>query len=167
MNASATLQRLERFLYWLAVILFVGTIAELLAAKHWKDPIQFLPFALCLLGLALLWRTRAETTPARVKQARIGMTGIALASLIGVYEHLQGNLGFIHETRPHADMKTVILGMLTGHAPLLASGVLAVAAVVSIAATEAAVALAAPAQATGGEDAWRRGALGWSRQARS
>ncbi len=167
MNASLTLQRLHCVLYWLAVVLFFGTIAELLAARHWKDPIQFLPFALCLLGLALLWRVRAEATPDRVKQVRIGMIGIALASLIGVYEHLQGNLGFIHETRPHADLKTTILGMLTGHAPLLASGVLAVAAVVSIAATEAAAALATPAHAIDVERSWRRDALGWSRQARS
>ncbi len=63
---------------------------------------------------------------------------IAAGSLFGVYEHASGNLDLAREVRPHAGTEEGVKAVLTGAAPLLAPGVLAVGALVGIAATVAA-----------------------------
>jgi hypothetical protein len=131
----AALVRLRFFLFVLAASLYCGTIAELLAAKHYQSPLQFAPFGLCVLGLvtlALVWK-RPE--PRIAAAARFAMLVIAGGSLLGIYEHIAGNLSFVHEVRPHADGMTVLKATLQGGDPILAPGVLAVAAAVTILAT--------------------------------
>jgi hypothetical protein len=60
---------------------------------------------------------------------------IAAGSLWGIYEHVTGNLEFVHEVRPHAGRIEVLRAALQGGDPLLAPGILAVGAIVAIAAT--------------------------------
>lgn len=142
MSARLALSRLRTFLFLLAAALFVGTIAELIAAKHWQEPLQLAPFALCGLGLGALataWRRPLGRT---VWAVRALMGGIALGSLLGVYEHIGGNLEFAHELQPNARGWALWRSALTGRDPLFASGVLAVGAAVAIAATYATTALA-------------------------
>jgi len=67
---------------------------------------------------------------------------IALGSLWGIWEHVEGNLSFVHEVRPQASTATVIRATLQGGAPILAPAALAAASAVAIAATYASVALA-------------------------
>jgi hypothetical protein len=144
MTERRTLSRLLTFLYALSFALFLGTIGELFAVKHYGDGerIRVLPFGLCIAGglavIAVWWRP-SRTTFAVV---RATMMVIALGSLLGLYEHLNGNYGFVREVRPNASLRTKIIETLTGHAPLMAPGVLAVAAIVAIAGTYAGAALA-------------------------
>jgi hypothetical protein len=70
------------------------------------------------------------------------MSLLLLGSLLGVYEHLVNNFAFELEMRPSAVWSDVWFQALRGAAPLLAPGILAVAAVVAIAATYAHPALA-------------------------
>jgi hypothetical protein len=131
----AALVRLRSLLFLLAASLYCGTIADLLAAKHYQSLLQFVPFGLCALGLvtvALVWK-RPE--PRIVAAARFAMLVIAGGSLLGIYEHIAGNLNFVHEVRPHADGMTLLKATLQGGDPILAPGVLAVAAAVTILAT--------------------------------
>ena len=132
------LQRLANVLYGLAALMFAGTILELLAAKHFQEPMQIVPFVLCAAGLAvvlLAWRRpRLET----IQVMRAVMLVTAGASLLGVWKHIEGNIGFIREMHPDSAGASLILGALTGRAPLLATGALAVTGVVAIAATFAA-----------------------------
>jgi hypothetical protein len=135
MNERAALRRLGAFLHLLAAGLFVGTIAELVSAQHYDETIQLVPFALCglgLLALAALW-----VFPNRpvVLAVRGLMIVIAAGSLMGIYEHIVGNLGFVQEVRPHANTLTKIKETLTGRDPLLAPGILAIGATLAIAAT--------------------------------
>jgi hypothetical protein len=138
MSDRERLARLTNLLYGLAAIMFGGTIIELLAAKHYQEPMQLVPFALCVAGLVavlLAWKRPGRTTV-------LGMQGLmvvtATATLLGIWKHIEGNIGFIHEMHPTTSGWPLIYGALTGRAPLLASGVLAAAATTAIAATFAA-----------------------------
>jgi len=74
---------------------------------------------------------------ATVQALRGLMLVTAAATLLGIWKHIEGNIGFIREMHPATSGWPLIQGALTGRAPLLASGVLA-AATTAIAATFAA-----------------------------
>ena len=61
----------------------------------------------------------------------------AAATLLRIWKHIEGNIGFIREMHPATSGWPLIAGALTGRAPLLASGVVA-AATTATAATFAA-----------------------------
>ena len=134
-TALATVHRLRTFLYLLAVVLFTGTIGELLMVGHDESRMQLVPFGLCLLGLAGLGAAWRRPTRPTLLTVRAVMGVIAAGSILGVYEHLEGNVGFVHEVRPHAGTLEALREALGGAAPLLAPGILAVGAAVAIAAT--------------------------------
>ncbi len=132
------LQHLRLFLCSLSALLFAGTIAELLSVKHYGDRVQLIPFAMCGIGLALLLLFWWRPGPGVLKVMQVTMGLIALGSFIGVYEHIEGNLGFAREVHPHADRMALLKAALTGRDPLMAPGILAVAATIAIAASYAA-----------------------------
>jgi len=148
MNDRLTLQRLRAFLRGLTVALFVGTVVELLLAKHTESPMQLVPFGLC--GLGLLALLLAWTYPRRwsLQVLRATMLVVALGGVVGSIQHFQGNREFVLETKPRADMVTLLSATLTGRDPLLAPGILAVAAALAVATTYAAEPESATAKAT-------------------
>jgi hypothetical protein len=137
MPTTTVEQRLRTFLLWLAGAMCVGTIIELFLAKHYEDPVQFIPFGLC--GVGLIAVAIALRRPQRTQLLALrGVMGLLLlGSLLGVYEHLVNNFAFELDMRPSAVWSDVWFQALRGAAPLLAPGILAVAAVVAIAATYA------------------------------
>jgi hypothetical protein len=142
MNTVTLVARLRNFLHVLAGAMFLGTIAELIAAKHYQDGVQFVPFALCAAGFMAMvaaWRRPDHKT---LMMVRALLIVIALGSLWGIWEHVEGNLEFVHEVRPHADTATVIRSTLQGGAPILAPAALAAAAATGIAATYVSIVLA-------------------------
>ena len=107
-SPAATLFRLRRFLLVLSILLFGGTVVELLLVKHWGDVAQLIPFALCGLGsiaalLALLRPQRATWLGLRVC-----MGVVVCGSLFGIYEHLSNNIAFQREIKPNAPMADVL-----------------------------------------------------------
>jgi hypothetical protein len=142
MLTSTVEQRLRTFLLWLAGSMCVGTTVELFLAKHYEDPVQFIPFVLCGIGLIAVAAALRRAQRARLLALRGVMSLLLLGSLFGMYEHLVNNFAFELEMRPSAVWSDVWFQALRGAAPLLAPGVLAVAAVVAIAATYAHPALA-------------------------
>ena len=120
----------------------VGTTVELFLAKHYEDPLQLVPFVLCGVGLIAVVAVLRRPQRARLLALRGVMSLLLLGSLLGVYEHLVNNFAFELDMRPSAIWSDVWFQALTGAAPLLAPGILAVAAVVAIAATYAHPALA-------------------------
>jgi len=138
MSDRERLARLTNLLYGLAAVMFGGTIIELLAAKHYQEPMQLIPFALCAAGLVavlLAWKRPGRAT---VQGMRGLMVVTTAATLLGIWKHIEGNIGFIHEMHPTTSGWPLIYGALTGRAPLLASGALAMAAATAIAASFAA-----------------------------
>jgi hypothetical protein len=138
MSDQERLMRLTNLLYGLAAVMFGGTILELVAARHYQDPVQLIPFALCATGFVavlLAWKRPGWAT---VQALRLLMLVTAAATLLGIWKHIEGNIGFIHEMHPATSGWPLLAGALTGRAPLLASGVLAASATTAIAATFAA-----------------------------
>ncbi|NTU81466.1 MAG: hypothetical protein HGA45_19145 [Chloroflexales bacterium] len=137
MDSETVNRRLRRFLLALAGAICAGTIIELWLTEHTESPIQLLPFGLCALGLVVV--AMALLRPAR--GALIALRGVmgllALGSLLGVYQHIAHNLAFELEIRPGAAAADVWFEALRGASPLLAPGILALAALIAIAATYA------------------------------
>lgn len=135
MSPADTLSRLRRFLLVFAVMLFGGTLSELFLIKHSDSLVQLTPFVLCGVGtlavLAVLWRPRRATMLA----LRGCMGLIMLGSLFGIYEHVSVNFAIKREVDPGAETSALMLSALGGANPLLAPGMLAVAAVLALAAT--------------------------------
>ncbi len=137
MGADHRLAAIRRWLLGISAFLFVGTIGELIMLKHYDGTMQLLPFALCaigFLGVALLSLARS---PRLVLGTRVVMILIAASSLIGVWEHIEGNTGFEKELHPHATTTELVKAALTGRDPLMAPGILAVAALIAIVASVA------------------------------
>jgi hypothetical protein len=144
MDATLVVQRLRVFLLGLSGWMCVATIVELLLSEHTESPTQLIPFILCGIGLVVvvLALVRPQRTSLLALRAVMGL--LLLGSLFGVYEHLEGNLAFELEIRPGAAFGDVWFEALRGASPLLAPGILALAALVAIAATYYHPALARP-----------------------
>lgn len=135
MNATMIERRLRSFLLVLAGCMCVGTSVELWLARHTEDAIQFVPFVLCGVGLVAVAAALLRPRRATLLALRGVMALLIAGSLLGVYEHLEGNIGFALEIRPGASVGDVFFTALRGGNPLLAPGILALAGVLAIAAT--------------------------------
>lgn len=153
MTDAQILQRLRRFLVAAAGLLFAGTVLELLLVGHTEGFTQLIPFALCVLGLGAA--AAASFSPPR-RAALVGLRVVSLlaaaGSLYGVYEHVAGNVALQREVNPNASGGEFILGALDGGNPLLAPGVLTLAAALALAATYRHPALSKQGAAEGGAD---------------
>jgi hypothetical protein len=130
-----TLERLRHFLLLLALWLYLGTIIELIAAGHDKSLIQLIPFALCGVGILALGAIARGPGSRALLIVRGTMLLVVGGSLLGMYEHLAGNYAFAQEVHPRAHFPSLIEPTLRGGDPILAPGILAAAAAVTLAAT--------------------------------
>ncbi|MBX3065818.1 MAG: hypothetical protein KF726_22760 [Anaerolineae bacterium] len=134
-TASVIEQRYRRFLLILVELMCIGTVIELWLAKHTKETLQFVPFALCVLAfvsvLAVLRRPNRNT----IQILRVVMVIVILGSLAGGVIHLHANYEFQTEMRPNVAFLQSLLTALSGAAPLLAPGLLGLAGVLALAAT--------------------------------
>ncbi|MFZ0064464.1 MAG: hypothetical protein WAL47_20715 [Pyrinomonadaceae bacterium] len=134
MTSSDVLARLRRFLLVLSAFLFCGTLVELWLVNHTEDLVQWLPFVLCgvavVVVLSVLLRPRRGT----LLSLRAWMIAVIAGSLFGVYEHVTNNIAFEREINPTASSSRVLRQGLGGANPLLAPGMLAVAALLALAA---------------------------------
>lgn len=129
--------RLRRFLLTAAALVFATTVLELWFVEHAESAVQIIPFVLC--GLGLLAVAAAWYTPRRgvLLGLRAVMVLVALGSLFGWYEHLAHNIAFELEIHPNATTGDVFWEALSGASPLLAPGILMLAAFLAVAATYA------------------------------
>ena len=134
-SPADVLLRVRRFLLALSVLLFGGAFVELWLVGHTKDVIQWLPFGLCVVGSLAVLLVLFQPRPGTVRIMRICMVLIGLGTLVGIYLHVEGNVLFAREIQPNAKTTELVLKGLAGANPLLAPGILAVAAVIAVAAT--------------------------------
>src|SRR5574341_367085 len=135
MTSKTVEERLRLFLLGLSGVMCLGTIVELWLTGHTKQLIQFLPFVLCGLGLAAIVAALLRPSRATLWALRLAMGVAALGSLIGAYEHITSNLEVVREVSPSLALVQALWKAAPGAAPLLAPGVLALAALVAMAAT--------------------------------
>ncbi len=100
MDSEKVLAQLRKFLLIISAGVFVMTVSELTFLGHWNVTIQFLPFALCALGL--IASTLAYFRPSRgtIRFTQWSMIFIAVCSAIGFYEHMSGNFWFWLDIQP-------------------------------------------------------------------
>ncbi|MFN8446989.1 MAG: hypothetical protein U0175_39710 [Caldilineaceae bacterium] len=135
MSSEIILKRLRVFLLGLATFLSIGTIAELAFTKHWDSPLQLIPFVLCGLGLIALGLFYFKPMRRNVTILRWVMILNFVGSLFGVFEHVEENVNFALEIKPSTAGLDLVLKGLGGANPLLAPGMLALAALLALAAT--------------------------------
>ena len=113
----------------IAAVGFAGVIAELVLHEHWAEPLQVVPFFLCGAGIG--------ASPGRVtaRLLQVVMLLAAVGAVIGMVQHLRGNLGFEREIFPEAPLAELLGSAVRGVAPLLAPGGIALGALVAAAAT--------------------------------
>lgn len=135
MGAAEVLNRLRRFLLVLSLFLFGGALVELWLVGHTKELVQWIAFALAGVGalatVVVLFRLR----PITVRVLRVCMIVVVLGSLFGMYEHFSGNVAFAREVKPNSTTSELFWRGLQGGNPLLAPGMLAVAAMLAFSAT--------------------------------
>ena len=135
MSADVIVTRLRSFLLMLASALCAGIIIELGLTGHFKELVQFVPFTLCGLGLIALLAVLFRPNRTTLWALRIIMLIAALGGLLGVYEHLSGNLEFAQEVKAAQAANAPLKMALTGANPPLAPGALVVTAMIAGAAT--------------------------------
>lgn len=127
--------RYRRFLLWVATGLFIGTPIELWLTGHMGGWEQWAPFALCAIGLVAVVTVLRSPGPGTLRALRGAMIGVGAGALYGIYAHLSANVEFEMEIRPTEGLREVMWDALQGASPLLAPGILGLAALLGMAAT--------------------------------
>ena len=135
MSPETLVKRFRTFLLLVAGISCILTLVELWAEEHTGDAPQLIPFFLCGLGAAATAAVLLRPRRATVRLLRTVMSAMLVGSLFGLFEHVEHNLEFAREIRPNAAASVLLMDTLQGANPLLAPGILALAAILAIAAT--------------------------------
>ncbi len=126
---------LRRVLRGTAAMIFAVTIAELVLQEHTEGGIQTLPFVACGLGLAAIL-TLAFVSDGVGRLLGRSLLGLVAASgALGVYEHIETNYEFTREIKPQLVAGQAFLEALFGASPILAPGILVLAAFLGLAST--------------------------------
>lgn len=125
----------RRFLWAAAVATYLAAAVELVLVEHYEEWQQALPFGMIALGsLAASWAWRSPGRTS-IRSARWAGVLATMTALVGVYFHVEGNLGIAREVHPDASGAEVFWDALSGGNPLLAPGMIALAGVLAAAAT--------------------------------
>jgi hypothetical protein len=127
--------RYRRFLLWVTAGLFIGTPVELVLTEHTGDWEQWIPFVLCGVGLVAVASALRTMRRGTLLALRGAMGGVGVGALYGIYAHLSANVEFELEIQPSAGLGDVMWDALQGASPLLAPGILALAALLGAAST--------------------------------
>lgn len=135
---------LRRGLVWLAALTDVGIVIELATARHWTQAVQFVAWgATALLAVAIGLLARRPTA-ARVRIAQALAVVVLVSSLLGVWEHIEGNYasGELNRryaqtwaTTPETTRWWLAISQQVGPSPPLAAGALTQAGLVVLLAT--------------------------------
>jgi hypothetical protein len=134
-GAAEVLRRLRRFLLVLSLFLFGGALVELWLVGHTEEFVQWIAFVLAGAGALSVALTLLHFRASTVRILRVCMLVIALGSLVGMYLHFSGNVELAREIQPDSSTAQLVWRGLQGGNPLLAPGVLAVAALLALSAT--------------------------------
>lgn len=126
---------LRRFLLLASSVTYVASCVELALVEHWHGWTQWLPFVMAGAGLAAAFAFSRRPTSRWVLCLRLVSALVVVGSVAGVVLHARGNALFALEVRPDTAGLDVALEAATGGNPLLAPGMMGLAAVLAVAAT--------------------------------
>ena len=135
MSAETLLSRFRAFLLLTAGLCCVASVVELWLEEHTGSIPQLIPFYLCGLGAVAIAAALLRPQRVTLRIMRYVMGAMLVGSLFGLFEHVEHNFEFAREIRPNATFSVLLSDTLYGANPLLAPGILALAAALAIAAT--------------------------------
>src|SRR5689334_740232 len=101
MDTEIVVSRWRTFLLGLAGLTFVVTVIELLLEDHTKEALQFVPFALCLIGFIAVAAVLYRPGNASIRNARIALMIVGIGGMIGGGIHLLENFEFERDVHPN------------------------------------------------------------------
>ena len=122
------LNRLRAFLLAILLLGMLGTLAELLLAKHTEDAWQWVPLALIGLALGVLaWhglaQHSAKQSAASLRVLQVMMLLFVASGFIGIALHLQAKMEFKKESDPSlSGWKLLVASLESKMPPPLAPG---------------------------------------------
>jgi len=125
----------RRFLMAAAAATYPAAVAELVFVDHYEEALQIVPFVLIGLGLAALAWAWVAPSRASLNVLRAVAIVVALGSLVGIWLHARANWAFAAEVDAQAGTGDLLWAAMSGHDPLLAPGMIALAALLAAAAT--------------------------------
>ncbi len=135
MKAETVEQRLRRFLMWVIVFIFIGTVFELILLEHYLEPLQIIPYVLSGLGIAALMAVWLKSNRKTILTLRWIMAAVGAGSLLGIYFHFTANLEFTRSINPTFTFIESLWPAMKGGKPLLAPAILFLAGVLGIGVT--------------------------------
>ena len=135
MSAETLVSRFRSFLLVTAGLCCVASVLELWLEEHTGSLPQLIPFYICGLGAAATVIALIPPQRVTLKLLRNVMGAMLVGSLFGLFEQVEHNWEFAREIRPNASYQVLLSDTLHGANPLLAPGILALAAALAIAAT--------------------------------
>lgn len=120
---------------FIAAAIFIGTILELLLLEHTEEAAQFVPFVLSMAGFLAVIGVLLAQRRSLLRALRIVMLLVALGGGLGFVLHMKNNIEFEQEIHPGASLGDVLWESLHGASPVLAPGILIIAAGIAAAAT--------------------------------
>lgn len=135
MSAKLIEHRLRVFLLLLSGFICLGIPVELGFAEHFQEPLQFLPFILCGVGVVAITAVLFYPQRNTIMALRGVMILSAIGGLLGMVEHIEGNLEFVTEIQPNLTTSAAFMEAVKGAAPLLAPSILGIMAIMAIVAT--------------------------------
>lgn len=135
MSDKSLVEQFRLFLLGLSAFMSLGTLVELILTEHYKEPMQLVPFILCILSLAVVGAVLAWPNRTTLWALRGTMAVAAFGSLLGMWEHIESNMEVVNEVKSSITGLPALWQALHGQAPLLAPGILALAGILAIAAT--------------------------------
>lgn len=122
--ASDTASVLRQLVLLIVAFGVVGLVPELLLLEHIKSPSQLIPFALlALTAIGVVW-VYARPKPSSLRFFQGVMVLSALGGLMGLWEHLEGNLEYVRELNPSLSGLPLIWKAMHKGTPVLAPGTL-------------------------------------------
>ncbi len=135
MSAEVVESRIRRVLLITVLLIFIGTLIELYLNEHNENRLQKIPIYLSGLGaLSVAW-AYLRTNKWSLYTLRLVMLIMGPAGMYGVYEHFVSNRAFEAEIRPNATSQEIFRNALSGGNPLLAPGIISLAALLALIAT--------------------------------
>ena len=126
---------LRRFLLTASSATYGASAVELALVEHWHGWTQWLPFVMAGAALVAAGAFARSPSSRTVLALRVVSALVVIGSAAGVVLHARGNAGFALEVRPDTAGVDLALEAATGGNPLLAPGMMALAALLAAAAT--------------------------------
>jgi len=136
-HAGSTAELLRRCLLALVLLSVGGTAVELAMVRHWKTPVQAVPWVMLVVATGAAVLLASRPSPRTVWTVRVLAVVIAISAAFGVYEHIQENYDAgpldqryetTWDTMPAAAKWWAAISKTVGPAPPIAPAVLGQAA---------------------------------------